>query len=409
MKSDLDRLMAERGFDALVVIGGAEGNHVLRYLTGGAAITHGTLLKKQGEAPVVLVNAMERDEAAKSGLEVITTAAFNLYDLIQETGSVFEAQLRMLAAFLERYGVNGTVSFYGVEDAGYAFTLLTRLGEMLRDVTVTGEAENTIFDTAYATKDADEIAALEDVAARTNTVMGEMIDFIRQHRVEGGTLVKADGAPLTVGDVKAKLRERLAVYNLADDGHTIFAVGRDGGVPHSRGEAGDALALGKSIVFDLFPRDTQTGYYHDMTRTLCLGYAPPEVQRAYDEVMQSFDAVMDTLEVGKAASFYQELTCDVLEEHGHPTLRSDPTSAEGYVHSLGHGLGLQIHSTPRLSAFSTDTLEVGQVFTVEPGVYYPERGFGVRIEDTVVVDADGSFRSLTPFSKALVIPLKEDA
>lgn len=407
MKSDLDRLMAARGFDALVVIGGAEGNHVLRYLTGGAAISHGTLLKKRGHAPVLIVNPMQRDEAAKSGLEVITTAEFNLYEMVQETGSLFEAQLRMLAAALERYEVTGTVSFYGVEDAGYAFRLLTQLDERLPEVTVTGEAENTIFEAAYATKDAAEIAALEDVAARTNTVMSEIVTFIRQHQVVEGKLVKADGSLLRVGDVKAKLRERLAAHNLADDGHTIFAVGRDGGVPHSRGEASDELALGRCIVFDLFPRDMQTGYYHDMTRTFCLGFAPPEVERAYDEVMQAFNAVMDALEVGRAASYYQQLTCDVLEEHGHPTLRSDPTTEEGYVHSLGHGLGLQIHSTPRLSAVSNDTLETGQVFTVEPGVYYPERGYGVRIEDTVVVEADGTFRSLTPFSKDLVIAMED--
>ncbi len=104
-------------------------------------------------------------------------------------------------------------------------------------------------------------------------------------------------------------------------------------------------------------------------------------------------------------SKYQELTCDIFEEQGHKTLRSHPGTQEGYVHSLGHGLGLQIHSRPRLSAVSTDTIQPGQVLTVEPGLYYPERGFGVRVEDTVVVEADGAIRSLTPFPKDLVIPV----
>jgi Xaa-Pro aminopeptidase len=91
---------------------------------------------------------------------------------------------------------------------------------------------------------------------------------------------------------------------------------------------------------------------------------------------------------------------------GHPTLRSDPKTEEGYVHSLGHGIGLEIHSRPRLSIATEETLQPGQVLTIEPGLYYPSRGFGVRIEDTVYVDERGVFHSLTPFPKDLVIPIQ---
>jgi Xaa-Pro aminopeptidase len=90
---------------------------------------------------------------------------------------------------------------------------------------------------------------------------------------------------------------------------------------------------------------------------------------------------------------------------GHPTIRSNPSTVEGYVHSLGHGLGLQIHSSPRFRSYLDDTIERGQVFTVEPGLYYPDRGFGIRIEDTIYVDDNGEFHSLTPFPKDLVIPI----
>src|SRR5690606_41472404 len=133
------------------------------------------------------------------------------------------------------------------------------------------------LDEAYETKDDLELEAMRSVAERTNAAMGETLGFIKSHRVEDGRLVKSDGSPLTVGDVKTFLRARLNAANLTDDGETIFAIGRDAGVPHSRGEDPDVLELGKSIVFDLFPRDMTTGYYHDMTRTWCLGYAPDEV------------------------------------------------------------------------------------------------------------------------------------
>lgn len=405
MKSDLDRLIQERGFNAIVVMGEAEGNHALHYLTNGARITSGIVIKKPGEEPVLIVNGMEREEAAKSGLAVRTMADFNFYELIQQTGSAFEGRVHLLARILEEYGVTGKVSFYGVGDPGQSYVLLSRLGEVKPDVLVTGETETTIFDEAYDTKDDAELAAIHATAERTNEVMGEVVDFLKSHAVEDETLVKEDGSPLTVGDVKAYLRERLMVHNLADDGETIFAIGHDAGVPHSRGEDTDVLALGKSIVFDLFPRDLETGYYHDMTRTYCLGYAPPEVQEAYDETMHMFNMALEAMTVGEPGSVYQEMTCDFYEQRGHLTIRVDPGAEEGYVHSLGHGLGLQIHSRPRLSSISTDTIKPRQVITVEPGLYYPEKGFGVRIEDTVIVEDSGGIVSITPYPKDLVIKM----
>lgn len=403
MKSDLDRLMQERSFDAIVVMGDTEGNHALNYLTNGAKVTGGIVLKKRGEQPVFLCSAMERDEATKSGLPVVTYNDFNLYELIKELGNVFEANLRMMVALFERYHVGGTVSFYGLGDPGRSFMMLNRLAKMLPNIKVAGETEVSIFDEAYTTKDAGEIEALQSVAERTNATMGDVVTFLKNHKVQDSTLVKADGTPLTIGDVKRYLRGRLLEAELEDQGETIFAIGRDAGVPHSRGEDGDPLKLGQSIVFDLFPRMLGGGYYHDMTRTFCLGYAPSEVKQAYDHVMHAFNNVMETLAANEPCSRYQEMVCDFFEKQGHKTIRSDPSTVEGYVHSLGHGLGLQIHSMPRLTSFSEDAIQPGQVFTVEPGLYYPNKGFGVRIEDTVYIDERGEVHSLTPFSKDLVI------
>ncbi|HLV43487.1 MAG TPA: M24 family metallopeptidase, partial [Aggregatilineales bacterium] len=112
---------------------------------------------------------------------------------------------------------------------------------------------------------------------------------------------------------------------------------------------------------------------------------------------------MEALEVGTTGNIYQEMTCDFFEERGHPTIRTAPGTEQGYVHSLGHGLGLQIHSRPRLSAVSTDVIKPRQVLTIEPGLYYPDEGYGVRVEDTVFIDDSGEVHSLTPFPKDLVI------
>jgi Xaa-Pro aminopeptidase len=101
------------------------------------------------------------------------------------------------------------------------------------------------------------------------------------------------------------------------------------------------------------------------------------------------------------------MTCEFFEERGHPTIASDSKTKEGYVHSVGHGLGLAIHEEPRFSdnPSNTDVLRPGHVFTCEPGLYYPERGYGIRIEDVIWIDDEGSVHNLTDFPKELVVEM----
>jgi Xaa-Pro aminopeptidase len=397
--------MKQKGFDAIVIIGESAENYPLNYLTNHASISEGIVIKKQGEEPLLIVGAMERDEAAKSGLQVQTFNDYNLYALVQETGSYFEARLRMLVQIFKAMTVRGVVSFYGLSDPGKAFVMLTELAKQIEEVTITGETETSIFDLAYAIKSDEELTAMKSVAERSNQVMKETLDFIVHHPVQGDQLLKTDNTALTIGDVKTFVRGALMAHHLEEADGMIFAIGRDAGVPHSRGDDTDIVTLGRVIIFDLFPRELGGGYFHDMTRTFCLGYAPPDVQHAYDQVRYAFDEVTKELAVGEKTSRYQQLTCDLFEEMGHPTIRDNPATQEGYVHSLGHGVGLEIHSRPRFSSVSEETIETGHVFTIEPGLYYPDRGFGVRIEDTFFVDSDGSIHSLTPFPKDLVIPV----
>jgi Xaa-Pro aminopeptidase len=104
---------------------------------------------------------------------------------------------------------------------------------------------------------------------------------------------------------------------------------------------------------------------------------------------------------------FQGRTCELFEALGHPTLRSNANTQSGYVHSLGHGVGLNIHERPRYgrNATSEDTLEPGSVVTHEPGLYYPERKLGVRLEDTYWVRPDGSLEALAEYPLDLVLPV----
>jgi Xaa-Pro aminopeptidase len=415
VKQDLDQLMSERDIDAAVVTGGARNNPSMYYMVNGAHLIGGILVKRRGREPVLIHYAMERDEAAKSGLATLDMTHFDYRGLLQESESRLEATVKLYRKIFDELGVSGRVAFYGTAEQGSSYAMLKALDEALSDVIIIGEYDNDICTVARATKGVDEIERMRQVGQATATVMHEMIAFIRDHQVvrrsSGGSevemLIKSDGTPLTVGDVKRFGRGRLFVYELEDPEGMIFAIGRDAGVPHSRGEADDPICLGQSIVFDFFPCEMGGGYFHDMTRTFCLGYAPPEVQKAYDDVRECFERVMEALEPDTPTRRYEELTCDIFEAQGHNTHRADRTKQEGYVHSLGHGLGLKLHERPMfgLSPTNQDVLRPGCVITLEPGLYYPDRGYGIRIEDTVYLDKDGRFHSLTDFDKKLIVEL----
>lgn len=287
-------------------------------------------------------------------------------------------------------------------------TLLSRLQDEIEDVELVGEYGTSLFSLARETKDDAEIAELREAGRLTSIVMVEVMEFIQSHRTRDEVVIKEDGTPLTIGDVKGFMRTRCMAHGLTEHNDTIFSQGRDAGVPHNRGDDASPLRLGQSIIYDFFPT-VASGYYHDVTRTWSLGYATDEVQKAWDEVKEVFDKAMAAIKLGVPLRDLQILTCEYFESKGHPTIRSHPGTHSGYVHSLGHGIGLDIHEEPRLSASAGNsrTAVPGHVFSVEPGLYYPERGFGVRIEDSVAFTEAGELINLTNVPYDLVVPMKK--
>jgi len=415
VKSDLDRLMAERNYAALLIAGRAAHNPPMHYLANGAKLGEATLLvKKRGEDPVLIVDVMERDEAARAGLKFLDLAKYNYLEILkEEQGNRLRAAARLYGMIFEELEVQGDVAAFGQRDQGAAYQLLSAIVELNPGVNIVGEFGQTIFSLATATKDAEEVKRIRAVGRKTMNVVAGTEAFLTSHRARNGYLVKKDGARLTIGDVKRHIRALLSAENIVDaeDG-TIFAIGRDAGVPHSRGNGRDPIALGQAIVYDIFPQEPGGGYFFDFTRTWCVGYAPPEVERAYEDVLDAYKLVMQSLKPGELCSLYQKMTCDLFERRGHPTIQSNPQTTEGYVHPLGHGIGLFIHESPMLSDFegNADRLDPGVVVTIEPGLYYPDHpkgGFGVRIEDSVWLNPKTlKFETLAQYPKDLVLPVK---
>lgn len=172
---------------------------------------------------------------------------------------------------------------------------------------------------------------------------------------------------------------------------TIVASGPNGARPHHR-PSGRRVGAGELVVVDFGA--IVDGYCSDMTRTLCFGEpASATARRMVDVVAESQRAGVDAVRAGAEGKGIDEVCRNVIAEAGW---------ADAFLHSTGHGVGLEIHEDPRVSSASTDTLVAGHVVTVEPGVYLPEHG-GVRIEDTVLVTAEGC-RPLTLAPKAPAPP-----
>jgi len=410
MKKDLDALMQNRQLDALLVVGAGSHNPPMTYLTNGADLTQAILVKKRGEQPTLFHWSMERDEAAKSGLPTRDLGEFRLDLLVQQAGG--DQTLGMVylleKILTEQQVASGRVGLYGILDAGRAYASFTRLQQALPELELIGEMGISVFGEAMATKDDVEVERIRRMGKITTEVIGKTADFLTGHRARNNVLVEANGDPLTIGEVKRRIDLWLAERGAENPERTIFASGYDAAVPHSTGENASLMRLGETVVFDIFPREVGGGYFYDITRTWCLGYATDEALALYEDVRAVYLQLRSELRLGQVCRLYQERACELFEQRGHATVRTNPQTQDGYVHSLGHGVGLHLHEEPafRLNGPDSVRLAPGAVITVEPGLYYPGRKMGVRLEDTIYARPDGVFETLADFPLDLVLPVQ---
>lgn len=409
MKSDLQKLLKEHQADALWVTGPGKHNPAMVYLTGGGHMTQADVIKFANGETILCHAAMERDEAAKTGLKTLNYNQFPLKERLKKAdGDRLTAHALLYKGIFEEIGLTeGKVILYGKTDAGKALSMINKLQQMLPGLSVQGDPEDAILLQAMATKDPDEIERIRAMGKIVTKVVSQVAEFLTNHWVEDNVLVKTDGCPLLIRDVKSKINLWLAELGAENPEDTIFAIGRDAGVPHSSGNPTDPLKLGETIVFDIFPCEKGGGYFYDFTRTWCLGYATDEAQELYEQVRTVYHQVVSELKTGLNAAHFQDRTCDLFETLGHATIRQDPSTESGYVHSLGHGLGLNVHEKPWFSQKNdaSNTLVPGSVFTIEPGLYYPDKGLGVRLEDSFYISPDGTFEEFVDYPMDLCLPM----
>lgn len=410
MRSDLDSLMKKQKIDAILITGPTLHNASMVYFTGLAHVTSAILLKRRDKDPLLLHPPMERDEAALTGLALRNFNDYPAAKFLQEAGgdATKAAALRIKKMLTDAGITSGTLALYGETDLGAGWAIYSALQKEMPALVLAGFPQDELLLQAMMTKEKDEIKRIRRMGRVTTEVVAETADYLSSRRVKKGVLLKKNGDPVTVRDVKRRIDLWLAERGAENPEATIFAIGRDAGVPHSTGNPTDVIRTGEPIVFDIFPCEAGGGYFYDFTRTWCVGFATDPVLKLYYDVKSVYQQVIDNLKPGALFGDSQALTCDIFQKQNHPTLRENPSTEKGYVHSVGHGIGLRVHEKPwsGSNASDTDRLLPGTVFTIEPGLYYPKEGMGVRIEDSLVAKQDGTFEILAPYPLDLVVPAR---
>jgi Xaa-Pro aminopeptidase len=242
-------------------------------------------------------------------------------------------------------------------------------------------------------KTTEEIRKITEAQQGAVIAMRTAVDTLSRTEIDPAGFLRLRNRVLTSEWLKDLLQGVLVSHGCLCQ-ELILAGGAQSADPHEKGSG--PFRAGEPIVIDIFPQNMASGYWGDLTRTVLRGRAEPRLRRMYAAVRQAQAAALARLRAGVKGSSLYKAAAGEMEKRGFRTETKDGRSV-GFIHGLGHGVGLAIHESPSLGKTSDDRLRAGNVVTVEPGLYYPELG-GIRIEDTVVVTARG-WKYLVPCEK----------
>lgn len=318
------------------------------YLTGFDSSNAALLIRPGGETTLFTDFRYVEEAQAVDGVEVVLTK---------------RAMMRDVGGYL-----TGSVQFEADVLPYLEWQRLAKGGAKL-------VATHGLVDGLRAIKNADEIAKI----ARAAKIADRSLEALTAETWIGRS----------ERELAWRLRELLHAHG-ADDAafDSIVASGTNGALPHAHPT--DRIIETRTLVTVDWGAKVG-GYYSDCTRTLSTGSPPDRLREAYDVCLAAQVHACNGIRAGMTGVEADALARDPITEAGF---------GDNFGHGLGHGVGLQVHEAPRLSTESTDTLESGQVVTIEPGIYLPGLG-GLRIEDLAVVRDDG-VDLLTSFPKALI-------
>lgn len=368
--------------EGILLFGDGNTQPTLHWRSGFLAPDAAVYAEVDGKG-TLLVSSMEYGRAKKEArVEVVRSYDdFNFARLNREGGEE-HAYSAMVASLLEELGVDRV-------RVDPSFPIALARGLEGRDIVVIADAP--LFSAERRSKRPDEQEAIGRSQAAAQAAMSRVRAVLAESETRDGMLFWKD-EPLTSGVVAGELEMELLRHGCGTPDGSIVAGGPGGADPHMM-DTGH-LAAGQPVIVDIFPQGKSSRYWGDMTRTFVVGKPSAEWLAMFEAVATAQKAALDTIRAGVNGREVHLAVCRTLYDAGFSTL------VEGFkrdgvptmIHGTGHGVGLQIHEAPRVSDTDME-LVAGDVVTIEPGLYSPEIG-GVRLEDTVVVTADGH-RNLT--------------
>jgi Xaa-Pro aminopeptidase len=381
MQARLKNFLQEQGLDGLLFIGDSVCDQDMYYLSQFFASDRFTLLA--AEKVTLLVSSMEQGRAIQESCvdQVVSTSDYGIKQKLNALRNPGQAYNAVLEAFLD----DNKISRLGVSQR-FPAGIFSHLSKNFRVSIVESPVSRW-----REIKSKQEIEAIEAVQRACEKSMRQAIRLISKSEPEGRYLI-LEGSPLTSEKVRSAIEIALLEEG-CDAIDTIVAGGTDAFNPHVRGSG--PLPANAPIVIDIFPRSKKTRYFADMTRTVVRGEADPEIIDIYNAVLDAQNTAMESIRAGAYGHEVHSKVCQTFADHGYPE-----KNGRGFIHSTGHGVGLETHERPSLGE-TGEVLVSGSVVTVEPGLYYPDLG-GVRLEDLVVVRPNGC-DNLTKFERYLVL------
>jgi Xaa-Pro aminopeptidase len=318
---------------------------------------------------------MEREEAAATGLKELDPVTLGLAELRRDSkgsgGFVAAVWLRAL----EIVGATpGPLLMSGRLPADEMIGALPELEE--RGWSVVGG--NSLLLAARKQKTAWELEEIRRAASGTCEAFRCVASMLAECEAQGGRL-HLQGEPLTGGRLRRAVSRVLAGHGLDQPAGNILAAGYDSAIPHSQGSMDHVLCPGETLVVDLYPKGH---LFADCSRTFCLPPVPEAVAHAHAEVLVALRKAEAGAKIGVTGRSIQDAVCDSFEEAGFDTPRSKPGLTSGYVHSVGHGVGFELHELPSFRSCDEEgLLAPDDVLTLEPGLYNPAERWGIRVEN----------------------------
>lgn len=311
-------------------------------------------------------------------LEVLPYEEFGLDELYAQGLSRAEIELEVILRAARRFGL---------EQASVPSTFPLEVADHLRSNGIEVKADRELFIGRRRVKNDAELAGIRKAQRAAEAGMDAAREILRAAERQNGGLI-VDGEPLTCERLKLAVEQAFSEHGVFAD-EFIVSHGPQTAIGHDMGSG--AIAPGEPIVFDLFPRDRESGCYCDMTRTFVVGEPSDELVQYHGLCREALDRSVEAVKPGVAGKELNRIASQIFEEHGFPTLLSKQPGEvlkDGFYHSLGHGVGLEVHEAPALGR-GPGELMAGDVIAVEPGLYRNGYG-GCRLEDLVRVTEDGA-------------------